>query len=113
MMRITPASQRRIAELGPFITRVMKAIGEACSEPAIALSFVTDESRVGHFLEIGENPMRIRRRGGSPQWRDLPANPEVLQRNDRALRVVAELLGMPVSRADFVHEVAERLKGKS
>src|SRR4051812_43393211 len=99
-MRLVPASQRRIAELGPFITQVLKAIGEATGEPRVVLAFITDESSVNDFLDTREKPMRIRRRNSTNEWRDLPADPAAVTRNERALKRLAALLGVAVARTD-------------
>jgi hypothetical protein len=88
--------------LAPYVDRVL----EAAEHPD---AIVTDESKIGDFLEIGGGPHRFRRaRGPWGEWR--PGDPEVKARNDALLASMVQQLGVPVEPRDLVVAVAHRVR---
>jgi hypothetical protein len=96
------ASQRERDALGPWVARVLKALGH---EEAL----VTDETRIGDFLSPFGDPGRWRRGRNGP-WSDHPGDPAIREENARLLAQVTEDLGVPVGKGDLLIDVARRLR---
>jgi hypothetical protein len=101
--RIELADQNAVRDpsLAPYVARVLEAMGHPDA-------LVTDESKIGDFLEWGGEPHRVRRRGGP--WEQRPGDPEVKLRNDALLASVVRQLGVLVEFGDLVVAVAHRVR---
>lgn len=101
MTEILTAPTDERDSLTPWVRRVLEALGH---EEA----FVSDESTIFDFLEIGGTPYRAKRRG--EDWVEYPGDPEIQARNERRLAELSEKLGVVVSENDFIVDVARNLR---
>jgi hypothetical protein len=88
--------------LAPYVARVLEAVGYPDA-------LVTDESKIGDFLEFGGEPHRFRRARG-PWGERRPGDPEIKARNDAHLAHMARQFGVPVEPRDLIVAVAHRVR---
>ena len=101
-MGIRMAKQAAVKDLGKYVEDVAAALGRKGA-------LVTDESKVSDFLEMGENPHRVRK-GSTGTWVNMPGDPAIKKLNDQKLARATDLLGIPIERGEFIVVVARRLK---
>jgi hypothetical protein len=96
--------------LAPYVDRILEAMGHSDA-------LVTDESKIGDFLEFGGEPYLVRPRHPIGQrrliqgpWKREPGDPEVKARNDALLANMARQFGVPVDPEDLVVAVAHRVR---
>lgn len=101
-MGIRMAKQAAVKDLGKYVEDVAAALGRKGA-------LVTDESKVSDFLEMSENPHRVRK-GSTGTWVNMPGDPAIKKLNDEKLARATDLLGIPIERGEFIVVVARRLK---
>jgi len=102
MAGIRMAKQVAVKDLGKYVEDVATALGKKGA-------LVTDESTVKDFLEMGEQPHRVRK-GSTGTWVNVPGDPAIKKLNDEKLACAMERLGVPLERGEFIVVVARRLK---
>ena len=68
-MGIRMAKQAAVKDLGKYVEDVAAALGRKGA-------LVTDESKVSDFLEMSENPHRVRK-GSTGTWVNMPGDPAI------------------------------------